>query len=39
MPDGKDMLKTLIDLYADQEQIKVEYQIIERGQDDEKQSA
>lgn len=30
MPDGKDILKTLIELYEAQEQIKVKYEIKER---------
>lgn len=36
MPDGKDILKTLIELYEAQEKISVQYEIKERGTKDEK---
>lgn len=35
-PDGRDILNTLIELYAAQEKIKVNYEIIERSTKDER---
>ena len=31
-PDGKDLLATLIKLFAEQEGVKIEYQIEEKGE-------
>ena len=36
VPKGADLLETLIRLYAEQEGLKIEYEIIIEGKDDEK---
>lgn len=36
-PKGRDLLKTLIELLAEQEGVKIEYQIVEESEDDDVQ--